>query len=105
MSAHREGNDGQHGANHERYAPAPDLQLIRCEEYLLQQKQDQDCANLSADQRYVLEARVKPTMILIRDFSEIRGAGAILPTEAQSLNDARNAEEHRRRDSDRAVCR
>ena len=62
-------------------------------------------ANLAADQRYVLEARVEASMPFIGDLGKVRRAGTVFPSKAQPLNDARNAEEHRRDDSNRGVRR
>ena len=92
IAAHRKSNDSEHRADDERYAPAPCLQLIRCEEYLPQEKQDEDRANLAADQRNVLEARVEASIPFIGDLGKIRRAGTVFPSKAQPLDDADNAE-------------
>ena len=87
VAAHDKANDRQQCADGEGNAPAPDPELVSRQEYLLQEQQHQDGAELSADQCHVLEARVEAAAFLIGHFGEIGGAGAVLAPEAQSLDD------------------
>ena len=105
VAPHDQRDDRQQRADDERDAPAPGLQLLGGEEHLLQEQQDQDGAQLAADQRHVLEARVEAAVLLVGDLGEVGGAGAVLAAEAQALDHAREAQQHRRRDADRGVGR
>ena len=85
VATHDSGEDGQKTADRKRNAPAPIPQLLGREQPLLQDEQHQDGAELSADQRDVLEARVEPPVFLAGDFAQIGGAGPIFPSEAEAL--------------------
>jgi hypothetical protein len=105
VAPHHERHDRQHRADDERDAPPPRAQLLGGQEHLLQEQQHEDRAQLAADQRHVLKARIEAAMLLVRDLGEIRGARAVLAAEAQALDDARQAQQDRRRHTDRRVGR
>lgn len=73
---HGDGHQRQHRADEERDPPAPRLQLVGGEEHLLQQHQDDDGAELPADEGDVLGTRIEAAVLLVGDFAQVGGAGA-----------------------------
>ena len=100
IAPHQQGDNRQQRADDERNAPAPRLQLRRGQEHLLQQQQDQNRAQLAADQGDVLETGIEAAVLLVGDLAQIGRAGAVLAAEAQTLDHARQPQQHRRRDAD-----
>jgi hypothetical protein len=88
-----------------RNTPAPGADFVVGEKDFLQHQEDQQRADLAADQGDVLEARIEAAMALIGHFGEIGGAGAVFAAEAQALDDAGGGEQDRRPDADRGVGR
>ncbi len=102
---HHRGDDGEAGTDDEGDAPAPGADLIVGQEHPLEQQQHDQRAQLAADERDVLEARIEAAVALVGHLGQVGGAGAVFPAEAQPLDDAGDAEHDRSRDADRRVGR
>ncbi len=103
VAAHEIDDDGEPGADRERNAPAPGLELLRRQQQLLQDEQHQHGEELAADQRHVLEARVEAAVLGMRHLGKIGGAGAVLAAQAQPLHQAGDEQDERGRDADAGV--
>ena len=88
---HEQCGAGQQGADAERDSPTPGSELRGRQQQLLEHQQHEDGAQLSADERHVLEARIETAVLLVGDLAEIRRARAVLASEAQALGDAGKA--------------
>ena len=88
-STHRHGDDGEQGADDERDAPAPRAELRGGEEDLLEQQQHENRAELSADERHVLKARIEPAVLRVGDFGQVGRARAVFAADTETLHQAR----------------
>src|ERR1700737_791793 len=103
LAPHHGRDDRQQRADHERNSPAPTLQFLGRQKHFLQQQQDYDRGELSADQGDVLKAGIEAAMLGVGDFAEISGAGAVFAAEAQSFDDAGQRQQRRRGQANRGV--
>src|SRR5262245_50557339 len=87
-TAHHECDGGEQRAHGERNSPAPRLQLIRRQKQLLKEQKNDDRAELTADERDILETGIEAAMLLVCNFTKVRRARAVFPAEAQPLNHA-----------------
>src|SRR6202521_1116990 len=100
VALHRQNDHRQKTSTSEGDAPAPCLQLNRCEQELLEEQQDKNGAQLAPDQRHVLEAGIEATVLFIGYLGEVGSARTVFAAQTQALNHAREAEQYRRRAAD-----
>jgi hypothetical protein len=105
VAAHHRGDDGEQRADDEGNPPAPGANLIGRQEDILQSEEDENRAQLSADQRHILEARIEAAMPLVGNLGQVGGARAVFSAQAEPLNDAGERQEEWRGKTDRLVRR
>src|SRR2546423_14337573 len=105
ISPHHQCGDRKHRAYRKRYPPAPILQLIRCQQEPLKDEQNDDRAELPADQRHVLEARVETAILLVGHLTQVSRARTVFASEAEALDHARKTEQYRRSGPDHCIRR
>src|ERR1044072_684535 len=77
--------DGQQRTDDKWNAPYPFAHLFGREQKFLHDELNTQCDELSADERYVLKARVKSAPAGVRHFTEISGGSAIFTAYTQAL--------------------
>ncbi|MNZ37803.1 hypothetical protein D3C78_552600 [compost metagenome] len=99
-----QGHDRAQGADHERYAPAPGIQLLGGQG-LLQDDQHRQGDELAGDQGHVLEAGEETTTLFGRHLAQVGGRGAVFATHRQALHQAGDHQQDRGGNADGFITR